>query len=84
MINDPSEVELEPKRNRFLNHRFLYGVILVLILGVIVGGVALWKVKNESASQICIQVITPAKNSTTGEVRDFPTPCDVPAGWYNL
>ena len=29
----------------------------------------------------CIQVITPARNIQTGEVRDFPTPCDVPEGW---
>ena len=29
----------------------------------------------------CIQVITPARNPETGEVRDFPTPCDVPEGW---
>ncbi|XOB42474.1 MAG: DUF5667 domain-containing protein [Candidatus Nealsonbacteria bacterium] len=31
--------------------------------------------------EICIQVITPARNSKTGECRNFPTPCDVPAGW---
>jgi hypothetical protein len=31
--------------------------------------------------EFCIQVITPAYNSTTGEVKDFPTPCDVPEGW---
>lgn len=31
--------------------------------------------------KVCIQVITPAKNSKTGECKDFPTPCDVPAGW---
>lgn len=30
---------------------------------------------------VCIQVITPARNPQTGEVRDFPTPCDVPEGW---
>lgn len=30
---------------------------------------------------ICVQVITKAKNPQTGEVRDFPTPCDVPNGW---
>lgn len=30
---------------------------------------------------ICIQVITPAQNPKTGECRNFPTPCDVPAGW---
>lgn len=29
----------------------------------------------------CIQVITAAQNPATGEVRDFPTPCDVPQGW---
>lgn len=29
----------------------------------------------------CIQVIAPARNPQTGEVRDFPTPCDVPEGW---
>jgi hypothetical protein len=32
-------------------------------------------------AQVCIQVVTPAKNQTTGEVKDFPTPCDVPEGW---
>lgn len=33
------------------------------------------------SDQVCAQVITPAKNPKTGEVRDFPTPCDVPSGW---
>lgn len=30
---------------------------------------------------VCIQVITTAKNLKTGEVVEFPTPCDVPEGW---
>lgn len=30
---------------------------------------------------VCIQVITPARNPQTGEIRDFPTPCDVPENW---
>ncbi|MBI2674742.1 MAG: hypothetical protein HYX22_03340 [Candidatus Yanofskybacteria bacterium] len=34
--------------------------------------------------EVCIQVITPARNPQTGEVRDFPTPCDVPEGWSRL
>lgn len=34
--------------------------------------------------EICIQVITPARNLQTGEVRDFPTPCDVPEGWIKI
>lgn len=30
---------------------------------------------------VCIQVITPARNIETGEIKEFPTPCDVPSGW---
>lgn len=33
------------------------------------------------AATACIQVIQPAKNITTGECKNFPTPCDVPSGW---
>src|SRR3989344_3995963 len=33
--------------------------------------------------EICIQVVTTARNPKTGEVRDFPTPCDVPEGWVS-
>jgi len=32
----------------------------------------------------CIQVIQPAKNPQTGEVRLFATPCDVPEGWEKV
>lgn len=31
--------------------------------------------------QVCIQIITSAQNPTTGECREFSTPCDVPPGW---
>lgn len=34
--------------------------------------------------KICIQVITTAKNVQTGEVKKFPTPCNVPDGWENV
>jgi hypothetical protein len=30
---------------------------------------------------VCAQVITPARNPDTGDIREFPTPCDVPKGW---
>lgn len=33
---------------------------------------------------VCIQVITPARNPQTGEVKNFPTPCDVPEGWEKI
>ena len=32
----------------------------------------------------CIQVIQRARNKTTGEIKDFPTPCDVPEGWEKI
>ena len=34
--------------------------------------------------EVCIQVITSARNLQTGEVKDFPTPCDVPEGWMKI
>ena len=38
----------------------------------------------EADGEICIQVITPARNPETGEIRDFPTPCDVPLSWEKI
>ena len=29
----------------------------------------------------CAQVVTPARNPETGDIREFPTPCDVPDSW---
>lgn len=29
-------------------------------------------------------MIQPAQNLTTGECKDFPTPCDVPSGWETV
>lgn len=34
--------------------------------------------------EICIQVITPAKNLETEQCKEFPTPCDVPEGWEKV
>lgn len=39
---------------------------------------------EENQTEVCIQVITPARNAKTGEVQDFPTPCDVPEGWIKI
>lgn len=30
----------------------------------------------------CVQVMTNAKSSIDGQCKAFPTPCDVPVGWY--
>lgn len=32
----------------------------------------------------CADVRTAAKNPATQEIRDFPTPCDVPEGWETI
>ena len=37
--------------------------------------------KAEPIITDCIQVITNAKNPETQKCEEFPTPCDVPAGW---
>lgn len=43
-----------------------------------------FKLLEQKESEVCIQVITPAKNSTTGECKEFPTPCDIPVGWVKV
>lgn len=39
---------------------------------------------NKPDDTLCIQVITKARNIQTGEIKDFPTPCDVPDGWEKI
>ena len=34
--------------------------------------------------ELCIQVVTEARNPKTGEVKTFGTPCDVPKGWEEI
>jgi hypothetical protein len=38
-------------------------------------------VNTPPTDEVCIQVITPAQNPVTGEVKEFGTPCAVPVGW---
>ncbi len=37
--------------------------------------------QEKPSGTACIQVVTPAKDPQTGLCKQFPTPCDVPAGW---
>lgn len=39
---------------------------------------------NKPKDGVCIQVVTTAVNKQTLELRQFPTPCDVPEGWEIL
>jgi hypothetical protein len=36
---------------------------------------------NTDTDTVCAQVITSARNPDTGDITEFPTPCDVPEGW---
>ncbi len=67
--------------------------LLYLLLLVTVGyklGAGLREMEGRSGNpiphsdRVCKQVITPARNVKTGEVKDFPTPCDVPTGWKGI
>jgi hypothetical protein len=46
------------------------------------------KINTETAPDsepvFCIQVITPAIDSASGECKEFPTPCDVPDSWETV
>ncbi|MEK7630231.1 MAG: hypothetical protein AAB432_02525 [Patescibacteria group bacterium] len=42
------------------------------------------KPPTQDSGQICVQVITPAKNQITGECKQFSTPCEVPVGWLRV
>lgn len=39
---------------------------------------------GDSSFTVCVQVITPARDSATGICKKFPTPCDVPQGWIKV
>lgn len=41
-------------------------------------------IEKDPSTRICIQVLATAKNPATGEVRTFPTPCDIPQGWVKI
>ena len=65
---------------------------LVILLGVIAAGILLWWLYTDRPAAVtennngvsCIQVITPARNPETGEVKEFSTPCDIPEGWEQV
>jgi len=58
----------------------IIGGILALAL-LIGGGYVLYTKQIADDGEFCIQVVTSATNPETGEVKEFPTPCDVPDRW---
>lgn len=72
-------------RNKILGYVFLGLVFAAVAAGVYwyeyVSGN---KGNNGNNREICIQVVTRARNLQTGEEKDFPTPCDVPDEWEKI
>jgi len=59
--------------------------IVKLIIGIIVFLAFLyWFFFIFSFGGGCIQVLQEARNPITGQVKVFPTPCDVPLGWKKI
>lgn len=67
--------------------------LLVATFGVIALGLVWWAgwthagaglLSHQTVSHgdvVCVQVVTSARDPKTGYIKQFPTPCDVPAGW---
>lgn len=76
------DVPQPPKTNWFSSYHLWGYAFLGLTFLLAVGFIYQMEYNNKpQESQICIQVITPARNPYTGETKDFPTPCDVPDEW---
>jgi hypothetical protein len=72
----------EPEKPSYFTRHHMWGyAFLFLSFLLVVALVYQMKYRVEEQPRVCIQVIATARNNQTGEVRDFPTPCDVPAGW---
>jgi hypothetical protein len=80
------EVKLPDNRINWFSRHHLWGYAF-LVLAFLLAVSFIYQMeygKKTNEAQICIQVITPAKNNQSGEVKDFPTPCDVPEGWEKI
>jgi len=60
-----------------------YSIAIAIILILLAAGAAYVYAPSEESTgnELCAQVLTDARNSETGEIETFPTPCDVPEGW---
>jgi len=58
-----------------------YALVWCKAFSVLFNSADLSSIMGTGDTQVCIQVITAAKNPDTGAIQEFPTPCDVPSGW---
>ena len=67
-----------------MGKNLIIGALLVALAGLVYVNYFLEEestVQPGENQEVCAQVITPARNPDTGDITEFPTPCDVPDGW---
>ncbi len=67
-----------------MGKNLIIGALLVAVAGLVYVTYYPQKVAevpDNEHKEMCAHVITPARNPETGDIREFPTPCDVPDGW---
>jgi hypothetical protein len=78
------EVQIQPpKQPDWFSRHHLWGYGF-LVLSFLLAIALLYQMdygKKPRENMICAQVVVSARNVQTGEVKEFPTPCDVPEGW---
>ncbi|MBX4187749.1 MAG: hypothetical protein KW793_01275 [Candidatus Doudnabacteria bacterium] len=79
--------EVRPQENKidWFSRHYMWGYgFLFLSFLLAVAFIYQLEYGKKKEARICIQLITPAKNFRTGEISEFPTPCDVPEGWQPI
>lgn len=75
-------------RANYINYWSMIGGVIALVLIYLISLIFFPTENNDGGinfeEESCVQVITPAVNKETGEVKNFSTPCDIPQGWEEL
>jgi hypothetical protein len=71
------------RKNAYIILGALATVVVALLLYSQLTGRAQDGAELEKPGRFCAQVITPAKNLETGEIKDFPSSC-IPDGWERI
>ena len=87
LLENKNSANLELPKKRY---GFKFWVIIILCMVAFIAALpyivelvdkAIYSVEKR---ENCSQVITRARQPKSGEIRDFPTPCDVPTGWEKM
>ncbi len=65
----------------WFGHQYMGDIVKWIGAGVSRPAAETASLKKADEGEFCAQVITPARNPETGDIREFPTTCSVPEGW---